>query len=209
MKLLDLNMYNTNEKKLEFDLIINKLENRPIYQPELSIYSFYGNNNELEIIDCYITNKLIKRETFIKALNILKKFYLNIYMTFMEDSMMNYIIYNISRSLFFLKKIGYYYIKSSISLTTNLKKINELRLKFSFIYLQFIFEYSKNSKYQKDIVNKLFTNINKAIVHKMRKIKKNKKFFKKVIKIFLNCSFISDENKKVLKHLKYKLKIKK
>ena len=200
------NIYDVNKKKIIFNKIINKLENRPIFQPELSTYIYYGNNNELEIIDYYIHNKLIKRETFIKALNILKIFYLNIYMTFMEDSMINYIIYKITESFFFLKKIGYYYLRNSVSMTKNLNKINVLIFKFFFIYLKLIFEYSKNSKYQKDMANKHFNIINKAFIKKVTKINNYYNFFNNVINMYLNCSFITEENKHILKNIKKKIK---
>ena len=207
-KLIRFNIYSGNIKNLIFYRIINNLKNMPIYQPELSTYIFYGNNNELEIIDFYITNKFINREIFIKALNILKIFYLNKYITFMEDSMINYIIYIISDSYFFLKKIGYYYLRNKISITLNLNKINDLRLKFSFIYLKAVFEYSKNSKYQKDMVNILFTIIYKTFKKKLSNIKKYYIFFNKVINNFLNCSFITDENKFILKAFKNKINVK-
>ena len=165
-KLIRFNIYSGNKKNLIFYRIINNLKNMPIYQPELSTYIFYGNNNELEII------------------------------------------YIISDSYFFLKKIGYYYIKNKISITLNLNKINDLRLKFSFIYLKAVFEYSKNSKYQKDMVNILFTNIYKTFEKKLSNIKKYNIFFNKVINNFLNCSFITDENKYILKAFKNKINVK-
>ena len=55
-----------------------------MYQPELQTYLFYG-NNDLERIDYYFNNKIINKKLFIKALNSLNNFYLNIYMTFLED----------------------------------------------------------------------------------------------------------------------------
>ena len=51
-----------------------------MYQPELQTYLFYG-NNDLERIDYYFNNKIINKKLFIKALNSLNNFYLNIYMT--------------------------------------------------------------------------------------------------------------------------------
>ena len=56
------------------------------------------------IIDFYIYNKIIKKEVFIKALNALDKYYLNIYMIFYEDSLLNYFVHLESKSLYFLKK---------------------------------------------------------------------------------------------------------
>ena len=50
-------------------LILNNFaknhEDRPIYQPELSTYVFYG-NKEIEKIDFSITNKLLKKKFILK-----------------------------------------------------------------------------------------------------------------------------------------------
>lgn len=112
-----------------------------IYQPELSTNIFYG-NNELEAIDYNISNKFIKKEVYIKSLNILNYFYLNMCMTYMEDSLMNYILLKTLKTakfLYFSNKIGYYYLKNSISITKNIFKINQLRIQFIFIYLKLIY----------------------------------------------------------------------
>ena len=64
-------------------------KSKPIYQPELSTYLFYG-NDELEQIDFSIANKFIKKKVYIESLNSLNKFYFHMYMTSMEDILMNY-----------------------------------------------------------------------------------------------------------------------
>ena len=200
-KVIRFNIYFVNKKRVVFNTIMNNFENKPIYQPELSTYIFYANNNELELTDYYITNKFIEREIYLKALNIMNIVYLNSYITFYEDQMINFIIYRISESFFFLKKIGYYYIKSMKSITKNLNKIHYLTLKFSFLFLKLVFDYSKNSKYQKDMANLLFTILQGYFTKKLSKIKYYYKFFKNN---FLKCSFITDENKYYLK--KFNLK---
>ena len=151
------NLYLPDEK-ITFKPIVENLPNKPFYQPELSTYLFYG-NNELQTIDCYISNKFIKREVYIKVLNSIRNICLNLYMTFMEDSLINFLLYRTGKSYFFLKKIEYYYIKNPHSITQNLYKISELRIKFIFIYLKILFEYSKNNKFEKDMANVLFTNV--------------------------------------------------
>jgi hypothetical protein len=101
--LIRFNFYSRNNNPT-FKRLVNKLENRPIYQPELSTFIYYG-INELERADYYIANKFVKKEVYIKAINSLNKFYSNIYMTFMEDSIINFILYRISKSFFFTKKL--------------------------------------------------------------------------------------------------------
>ena len=151
------NMYIGN-KKLNLEKIIKNLENKEIYQPKLSTLAFYG-NNELSLVDYTICNKFIRREVLIKALNSLNNFYLKIYITYSEDTIINFILYRISKSYIFLNKIGCYYIKNNLSITNNLFKKSKIKIQFIFILINFIFENSKNTKYEKDMCNLLFTKL--------------------------------------------------
>ena len=56
-EMIRFNLY-MGKKDISFGNIIKEMKNRPIYQPELSTYSFYG-NNELQIIDLCLINKFI------------------------------------------------------------------------------------------------------------------------------------------------------
>lgn len=118
--------------------------------------------------------------------------------------MMNYILHKTSKSLYFIKIIGYYYIKHSQSITNN---ISSLRIKFCFIYLKLLLEYSKNVKYEKDIINIIFNRLNKKF--KVQKLftfhNLDLNFYDNIIKIFLNSKFISFENKKIFQEIKNKM----
>jgi hypothetical protein len=189
--------------KYEYNDLNQKEEKKEILQPELSTYMFYG-NNELRIIDYYIHNKFIKKEVFIKAIQSLNKFYFNMYITLWEDTIISFILYRSIKSFFSLNKIGYFYIKSTQSITKNMFKISELRMKFVFIFIKFIFEYSKNTKYEKDMVNALFTelinHINKEKIFSSLCLN-NHQFFFDIIIMFVNCNFINKENKNIFKKL--------
>ena len=143
------NMYFGNGKLLNnnFDQ-----KTRPIYKPELSTYLYYG-NDELELIDSNIANKFIRTKVYIESLNCLNKFYFSMYMTSMEDSLMNYLLHRTAKSFFFIKNVGYMYKRTSESITR--KKI------ISHMNLKFIFEFSKNTKYEKDMVNQRLTIMSK------------------------------------------------
>ena len=108
------NMYLGN-KELNFEKNPHNMANTEIYQPELSIHCFYG-GDELKVIDSNLANKFIKKEIFLRALNIINRFYLNEYMISMEDSMINIILHKTAKSLYFIKIIGYNYIKHSQSI---------------------------------------------------------------------------------------------
>jgi glycosyltransferase involved in cell wall biosynthesis len=192
--------------KLSADNFAKFHKDRPIYQPELSTYIYYG-NDELEIIDFGICNKVIRKKVYIEALNSLNKFYLNVYMTSFEDRLMNFLLYKTAKSLYFIKNIGYMYKKTSESITKKtLFQKSQMQIHFIFIYLEFIFEYTKNTKYEKDMVNLRLNNINQNynIERLLLNINFNKNFYfyYKVINSIINCIYISDKNVNFLNYLK-------
>ena len=178
---------------------------KSIYQPELSLYTFYG-NNELQIIDSFINNKFIKKEVYLKSLNLLNKSYLNMYIICYEDQIMNYIIYKIAKSFYFLFKIGYYYVRNNKSITKNDFKISGLKIKFIFIYLRILFEFSKNNKEEKDIANIFLTTINKNfnIEKELSSLvkKDSYNFYKDIANMFLRSKYISNGNKLLFTKIK-------
>ena len=187
---------------------IKLLKSIPIYQPQLSTYLFYS-LNILRQTDYNISNKFVKREALIKALNyfFFDKF---LFMTYFEDGVLNYFLYKVSKSFYLKKKIGYYYIINKDSITT--KKKDNLNVKFTFYYLKYVFEYSKNTKYEKDMSNALFKRIaiRRNINNRILKINKDFNFYLDIIDEFLENEFISINNKKYLRITKANvLKVKK
>ena len=184
-----------------FDYFVNKLKVKAIFQPELTTYLFYG-LNKLEQIDFNLSNKFIKRDVYIRALNSINIFYLNQYMINYEDGLMNYILYRTAKSLFFLKRIGYYYLLNNQSISLKPKKDYEDNFKFIFLLLKFVIENTKNMQYEKDIANSIFAKLSTLFKDNFI-ITKDFKFYKEVIDLFLNCKFINDENKSILMKLKF------
>jgi glycosyltransferase involved in cell wall biosynthesis len=205
-ELIRFNSY-LGEGKLGFQNLINITETGPVYQPKLSSEIFYG-SKELQMVDYYVYNKFILKDVYIKALNSLNKFYSNMYMIYMEDQVMNYLLHRIAKSFYFLKVIGYYHLSNSVSIMNNLFKIPELRMKFSFIYLKFIFDYSKNTKYEKDMANHLFTILNRQfnIAGRLQSTdyeENDYNLYYDIVNAYLNCSYIDNENKYFLNNFKF------
>jgi glycosyltransferase involved in cell wall biosynthesis len=193
--------YKGNKQLIKFD----NEKSKPIYQPELQTYLFYA-NKELKRVDFYINNKMITKKLFIKALNLLNNFYLNLYMTILEDQLMIFILYKTAKSFYYLKKYGYYHKLNSISVCNNKFKLTHMRIRYYFIYIKLVYEYSKNIKIEKDIANYLFASLNSKI-----KIEKELSsspfnndfyFYYDIINTLLNCKFIFKDNKILL--LKFK-----
>ena len=192
------NMYLGNRKVKDNNFF---KKNKPIYQPELSTYLFYG-NDELKQIDFNIANKFIKKKVYIESLNSLNKFYFYMYMTSMEDNLMNYLLHRTAKSFFFLNKVGYMYKRTSESITI---KNRMPKIKFKFIYLKFIFDFTKNTKYEKDMVNLYLTKMSKNLIKRLlSKIEFNNDFvfYYEVINNVINCIYISEDNFNFLKILK-------
>ena len=112
-----------NLKNLEN--LINELGD--IHQPQLSTYLFYL-NNEIKYRDFSLWNKFIKKDIYITSLNSFNKFYFNMHITYMEDRIMNYILYRYAKSLYYIKNIGYYYILNSMSICKRIFKTDQLAI---------------------------------------------------------------------------------
>ena len=119
------------------------------------------------------------------------------YMTYLEDQIMNYILQRTAKSFYYSRKIGYFYLPNAISITKNAYKISLLRIKFFFIYLKFIFEYSKNIKLQKDMANLRLTNFYNEIQQNLLKLQSKDDiiFYYNIINMYLKNEYITNENK--------------
>ena len=194
-EMIRFNMY--SKYFFPFNLIQNNLPNI-IYQPYLRTHLIYGLGYE-KLIDGIISNKFIKRTTFIITLNNINKFYLNQNMIYFEDGLINFALHFNAKSLFLYQKIGYYYIfnKDSVSRSLNYN----IYFKCYFLYLKFLLENIKNKKYEKKMIIFLLN----EYIHDnnlLFNIKETLKIYEEVINILLNFNFISDINKQKLLNIK-------
>ena len=158
--LVRFNIYLGNDN-IFFESIVKDLEKGPIYHNILR-YLFYG-KGILQQIDFNVTNKLIKRILFIRAISSMSKYYFNLYMTNQEDGLINFLLYRNANSYYFLEKIGYYYLPNDDSITLNFRKNYDETIRFIFINLIFVFENTKNNKLEKDMANCLFERLYNSV----------------------------------------------
>ena len=181
--------------------IINDIISEPIYQPRLSTYIFYGKGH-LELIDVCISNKLVKNEIYFKAINSINSYFLNQYMINWEDGLINFMLYKNANSFFYLKNIGYYYIRNNQSVTKTYKQNIEKAIKNAFLYLKFIFIYTKNVKYEKDITNCIFHNVLSDInIIYFNNITKEFQFYYEIINLYLDNQYFSSSDKNILNRI--------
>ena len=100
-KAVEAESYFDNINKMK-DLRNYKYENNLIVlQPELSIW-LISSNGKFEPHDVTIWGKIIKSRLYISAINLLGKNRYSIYVSWAEDTSMNYVIFNIANSLIHL-----------------------------------------------------------------------------------------------------------
>ena len=199
-EMIRFNIYIGN-KTIFFEDIVNEIENVVIFHPIITTYLFYG-LGYIKQIDFNLSNKFIKRDAYVRALNSMEEFYLKQYMVNLEDGIMNYILYRIVKSFYFLKKIGYFYLQNNQSITVKTTENYDHKARFIFIHWKFVFENSKNNKYEKDMVNSIINRLYFLLKDDFYLITKDFQFYYDNINIFLNCKFINKDNKKLLKNFK-------
>ena len=194
-------------KKIFMNEIIGNIESRPIYQPELSTYIFYG-KGYLEQIDVCLHNKLIRKEIYLNTLNSINKYYLNQYMNNWEDNLINFMLFKKANSFYYMKYIGYYYIKNNKSITRNYKKNIQNTIRSGFLFLKYIFHYTNNTRYEKGIAECVFNNIYLDILNisYFKSIFKDYNFYYEIINLYINKQFISFSIKNIFKKIKKQLK---
>ena len=194
------NLYSGN--KYNILRTIKSIKIQEVYQEKLSSFIFYG-NGYLKQTDYCIINKIIKRDIFIKSLNYIDKYYLNQNMIVYEDGLLNFMLYKFSQSLYLTKKIGYYYIQNQQSITKNFLKDREKTIKNCFIYLKYIYEYTKNNKYEKNMAACIYHNILLEIsnIAIFKYLTKEYKFYYNIIENYLNNEFISSKDKSQLANI--------
>ena len=204
--MIKFNLYTGNKKHIL--RTIKNIKLQEVYQGILSSFIFYGNGH-LEQTDYCIINKFIKRDILIKSLNYVDKYYLNQNMIVYEDGLINFMLYKFSQSLYHTKKIGYYYIQNQQSITKNFLKDKERTIKNCFIYLKYIFEYTKNNQYEKNMADCIYKNIIKEIsnINIFKYLTKDYKFYYNIIDNYLKNEFISLKNKIQLKNILKFIKI--
>ena len=193
--LIRFNMY--SDYNFIFDLIDRNLK-RIIFQPELRTYLIYGYGYK-KLVDGIISNKFIRKTTYLISLNNIGEYYLNQKMIYFEDGLMNLALHLNANSLYLLNHIGYYYIfnKDSVSHLVNLDSY----LKCFFIFLKFFLENTKNNKHEQEmnffILWEYINNYNM-----LNNIKNYSNIYEEVINSLLNNKFIIKKDLKKVKILK-------
>jgi len=201
--------------KLNFNLDnIKKLNNRIIYQPELSFK--FVDLVESDSINGFanrcIWGKLIRNEIFKKVVEFIGPKYTEDYLLDYEDTIMAVSLFKVANSYYYMNELGYYKSKreceNTFPLLENKKCIlknvtinNELD---SIKYLNFLLDKSKNSEIENLLIYKELI----ALEHfkKLeRKINKNFSYVYSIINRINNSSFYTKKQKRKIDSIINKL----
>ena len=151
------------------------------------------------MIDGIISNKFVRKTTFLITLNDINNYYFNKKMIYFEDGLINYALHLNAKSLYLLDHIGYYYIFNNISVSHYVNI--DLYFKCFFIYLKFLIEKTKNNEYEKDIN---FFILKEYIPNDylIKNITKYSEIYEEVINSLINIKFINIIKKNKLTALK-------
>ena len=198
-EMIRFNMY--SEKYFVFSIIPNNLTSL-IHQPELRTYLIHGFGYE-QLVDGIISNKFIQKIAFLITLNDINIFYLDKKMIYFEDGLINFALHFKVKSLYLLKKIGYYYYfnKDGVSRYVD----HNLYIKNYFLFLKYIEENTKNIKLEKNIIFfllNLYIYDNKLLNY----ITDDYQIYDDIFNILLHNKYITSKNKKKINDLMHIIK---
>ncbi len=153
--------------------------------------------------------KLIKRNVYLKILEIIDKKYLEQHMTLHEDGMILFILFKIAKNYLYLNEFGMFYYRNEDSALAGLRKDENIdkTVRDSFLYLQFMYEYTGENKREKDMAVYQFKFILQQFEKIFCKIKKGFDFIYDIIELYLNCEYISDDDKEIFRKVMYNINI--
>ena len=181
--------------------------NQPIYQPELSSLMYYE-KGELHQTEYFIWGKLIKRETFLETIKSIDKYYLNQNMSLHEDGLILFMLFKKAKTYLFINDYGLFYYYNELSTLNNLRNKNRINksTKECFLYLEYMFNYTNDTLYEKNMAVYQFKWLLKEYNDIYLKTTQGFDYVYKIIDLYINCKIISEEDKTIFINLKTQFK---
>ena len=169
--------------------------NLTVYQPELSTWQI-SINGKFHPHDVTLWGKIIRSKIYIKAINLLGIKRYSLYLSWAEDTSMNFIIFNIAESYIFIHKYGIFHL-SGPTTATSTQPINNNFFGLLF-WLEIIFDFSKNNEDKNYSVSAALYIINYFQKDKSVISENNISYLNKIIIKIIKSKYINEKNKKEL-----------
>ena len=176
-----------------------KRTDKIIYQPELSSLMYYENGT-LHQSEFNVWGKLIKREIYLETLKKIDKYFLNQNMILHEDGLILFMLFKTAKSYLFIKDYGLLYFSNEYSTMRNLRNKNKINksTRDSFLYLEYMFKYTNNSLYEKNMAVCQFKFLYDLFQDIFMKTTSGFNYIHKIIDLYLNCNKITKEDKQII-----------
>ena len=168
-----------------------------IKQPELSNWMIKFNNNFL-VHNNMIWDKCIKSSVYKKSVNLLTPNRYSKFLSWAEDTSMNFIIFNIAKTFQYIHKYGIFHHRNKF--TASYKQSVNSKIFGEIFLLDVFFDFSKNDSITKNFIVgqalKIYKNYN---INKF--IGSNSFYLKYVLNKIIQCNFLQKQIKRKLKNL--------
>ena len=173
-----------------------------VNQPKLSTFEYIRTNSSFDFIDVFVWGKLIRKETYIKAIHSMGNEIYEHRICLTEDKILMLALYKVARSFKFIDDYGIIYIENPDSICHTWSNSKSKRIIHDFFMLSLIyFNLTKNTD---EIL---------IVIYEMKKHFKefsnmldeyHKKLFIKLYNDILNCSNVLESEKKKFNFVFYK-----
>ena len=181
---------------------INRTE-KIMYQPEISSLMYYEKGFPFQT-EFNLWGKLIKRETFMETIKSIDEYYLSQNMSLHEDGLMLFALFKKAKSYLFINEYGLLHYTNENSTMRTLRNKNNINkaTKDSFLYLEFMFNYTNDTLYEKNMAICQF----KFLINTFNDIFLNTTqgfdYVYNIIDLYINCKDISEEDKAFIRNIK-------
>ena len=175
-----------------------KIPNMVKFQPELGYYPIQpkNSNNNVYMIEVVNQGKCFKAEIYKEAINKIGEEAYSRYMDYDDDILINYVFFQIAKSMKYVEKYGYIYIQRKGSATRRHRDMVTLH-SYRIYVLDILIKFSQNTMEHKKILvsllNYFFQLGDLKDILNSDEYKKN--LFISCIDRILNCEYISNDDK--------------
>jgi len=189
LKTLLIDNYTFGIEHIKEHPLSNHKKNLILHQPTLGLFPI-SKNGHYKINDINIWGKGIKNEIYKKSVNSLGYNRYSQFISWGEDTLMVFIIFNMADSFIFLHKYGYIYLCYSLSASFAIS--DKIKIYGEVFLLDIYFDFLKNNTSKNFVVDHIFNNY---YTNKLG----DEIYFRTIVKKVLNCKYITKLNKEKIK----------
>ena len=170
-----------------------------VRQPKLSTFNYIRTNTSFEFIDVFVWGKLIKKETYQKAIKSLGKEINEHNICLTEDKILTFGLFKVANSFKYIDYYGIAYIENPNSICHTWSVSKSKRIIHDFFMLSLIFfNLTKNTEEIQIVVDELKIHFKEfsTILDDEHKF-----LFMKLYNDILNCKTVLESEKKILSNL--------